>query len=191
MHIPEGLKHPTVRVIAIAGIAILLLAIALWSVTRSKLGASSSTGPALAPNTPNGLNADSSGPTPQVIVLPPVVAPRPIINNIIDTPAPAPAPSTTPDPGSVAPPPPPPPAPAPTPVVSAPPPPAPVASSTYLGGQWYQVVSGDTLNKIAAKYGISTTQLATQNQSILDTWSGKTGTSSWNYIYPGEWLKIT
>jgi hypothetical protein len=195
-----AIKSPQFKLLAIAGGAILLLGIALWSVTRSKIAS----GP-LAASTPNGLNADASGSTPSVIVMPPRVGPilltQPVGAAATDTPPPPPAPpppSSVPDPVTSAPPPPPPPAPAPV-VAPAPAPvpapaPAPVANplpgGPDLGGQWYQVQKGDTLSSIAARYGVSTTSLGTLNQAILNLWSGKSGTTAWNYVYPGQWLKI-
>ncbi len=57
------------------------------------------------------------------------------------------------------------------PVQGPPPPPAPCC--------WYQVHWGDTLSKIAARYGVSTYYLQTLN-----------GIHNPNYIRAGQWLRV-
>lgn len=102
-------------------------------------------------------------------------------NSPVPDPAPTPTPTPTPSPT---------PTPAPTPT----PTPSPV-SPTY-----YTVVSGDTLSKIAPRFGVSTVALGQANSAILTSTAqqhGITGTSkygsypkAWDYIYPGERLVI-
>ena len=80
------------------------------------------------------------------------------------------------------------PAPAPTPT------PPPIVSRTYT------VVRGDTLSRIAPRYGLSTVQLGTANNAALVAAAqahGVSGTSrygdyprAWDYLYPGEQLVI-
>jgi LysM repeat protein len=166
----SALKAPSTKFLLIAGGAIILLVIALWSITKSKLGQGLGQGASVATDAsvPNGLNADASAATPTPVVLPPA--------------------STTPTPT------------VPTPPPASPTAPTPVVSAPSLPGQSYVVMAGDTLNAIARKFGIGTLTLGDYNKATLDSTAaqhGIGGTSgygsydkAYDYIYAGEVLRI-
>ncbi len=171
IHIPEphlsALKAPSTKFLLIAGGAIILLVIALWSITRSKLGATA--GVATDASTPNGLNADSSGATPTPVVLPPA--------------------STVPDPNTPAPPTPASPA-TPTPVTSTPSTPGQtyvvkagdtlnaIARRFGIGTLTLGNYNKGVLDSTAAQHGIS----GTSKYGSYD--------KAYDYIYAGETLRI-
>jgi hypothetical protein len=65
-------------------------------------------------------------------------------------------------------------------VASAAPAPSPAASNSASSSCcWYQVKWGDTLSKIAARYGVSAWTLADMN-----------GFHHINHIWAGQWLKV-
>src|SRR5690348_251957 len=66
MSLRDELQRPHVRALLIGGGVILLLAIALYFVTKKKTSA-------LDASNRNGLNADASGQVPTVLVLPPPI----------------------------------------------------------------------------------------------------------------------